>query len=83
MNIATSTKNLKMPSCPSQRIVIKFFDKLNQDRNINFDEKLINDLLELCKKESKLNNYKDCNTCKLKFMCWTHRSIDEDKHYSR
>jgi len=51
---------------------------------IDLDEKTNDELLALCRAEARKNGFKDCESgCKLKFLCWTHRSQREelDKKY--
>jgi len=48
----------------------------NTNESIDLDEKTNDQLLAVCRVEAKKNDCVDCEGCKLKFLCWTHRSID-------
>lgn len=47
----------------------------NTDETIDLDEETNDGLLTLCRVEAKKNGCVDCEGCKLKFLCWTHRSM--------
>jgi len=67
---------------------LMFYMKVKQNRcyeyyivpeqELDLDDKFIRDLLELCRKAGKSIDYRDCEDCKLKFRCWTHRKKEEE-----
>ena len=47
---------------------------------IDLDEKEVSELVAVCRNESRKINFSDCNNCRLKFLCWTHRKIDDENN---
>lgn len=48
-----------------------------RDELLDLDDIYIRELIDSCRKAGKYDNYRDCEDCKLKFRCWTHRKKEE------